>query len=112
MDRRRHLWRAKLDGANLVAGQPITQQGSPIDLGDVDAYWKIRSPGQAGDNSLLCDDYRLSTFAAEPLLELHPVAAPAHGQLLLRLTREKVSFNGRPDSGQRGLSAPVSPHYT
>ena len=59
----RNRWQAALDGVTLTAPLPITTTNAPLNLGDVDAVWAIRTPGSAGNNYLVFDNYQL---AGEP----------------------------------------------
>jgi hypothetical protein len=65
----RNLWTAKLNGSVIVNALAITTKNSARTLGDVDAVWLIREPGNPGDNFMLFDDYRL---VATPLEEIPP----------------------------------------
>ena len=63
----RNLWSATLNHLGVVNNQPITTRNSPLDLGDVDAVWLIRTPG-APDNYMLLTIIRL-----RPSGFVHPV---------------------------------------
>lgn len=69
----RNVWAASINGHEVFQGLPITTKNSALNLGDVDAVWLIRTPGQAGDNFMIFDDYRL---VAVPLEELPPALEP------------------------------------
>lgn len=66
-------WSATLDGTSLVTDQPITTNNAALNLGDIDAVWAIRRPGQPGDNYLVFDDYQVlvedEALPAPPRLE-------------------------------------------
>lgn len=79
-------WSATLAGEVLATAKPITTAGSALNLGDVDAVWSIRTPGSAGDNYLLFDEYRITTgpVVQEPPV-LQTVARLAEGGFRLRV---------------------------
>jgi hypothetical protein len=65
MNFQRNLWSATLNGQGLVTNLPITSQNLPLDFGDMDAVWAIRTPGQPGDNFMVFDKYRLVAEAED-----------------------------------------------
>ncbi len=65
----RNLWTADINGAVIVNAQPISTRGSKLDLNEIDAVWAIRTPGKAGDNFMVFDDYRLTAL---PIDEIPP----------------------------------------
>lgn len=69
MNFQRNLWTAKINGAVVVNALKLTTRNSALTLGDVDAVWLIREPGNPGDNYMIFDDYRLVTT---PLTEIPP----------------------------------------
>ena len=69
----RNLWSATLNDQVIVNAQPITTLGSPLNLGDIDAIWSVRSPESPGDNYMLFDNYTIST---EPLSSIPPRLEP------------------------------------
>jgi hypothetical protein len=69
----RNLWTATLNDLVIVNAQPITTVGSPLNLGDVDAIWSVRTPGSPGDNFMLFDNY---TIATEALSSIPPRLEP------------------------------------
>jgi hypothetical protein len=73
MDFSRNTWAATLNATNLVMRAPLTTTGQALSLGDVDAVWAIRNPGDAGDNFMLFDDYGVTAeptpFDQPPTLE-------------------------------------------
>lgn len=80
-------WSATLNGTVFVSGRPITTAGSALNLGDIDAVWLHRVPGQAGDNFMVFDNYRVEADAAAPLpFRLESLGYLQSGVFLLRLT--------------------------
>lgn len=63
----RNLWTAKINGTVVVNAHPITTKAAARTLGDIDAVWLIREPGNPGDNFMIFDDYRI---VATPLAEI------------------------------------------
>jgi hypothetical protein len=85
----RNLWNASLNNMVVVNAKPITTQGTPMHLGDIDAVWAIRNPGFPGDNYMIFDDYRLTAevgTSTAPTLEV--ISRLENGQFLLRLYGE------------------------
>lgn len=70
MNLARNRWWAEVNGAAIVANQPITTRGAKLDLNEMDAVWVVRNPGKPGDNFMVFDDYRLTAL---PLDEVPPV---------------------------------------
>jgi hypothetical protein len=56
----RNNWQAVLNGQVVVDAQPITTTGARLDLGDIDAFWALRTKGAPGDNYLLFDEYSVT----------------------------------------------------
>ncbi|MBI3417865.1 MAG: hypothetical protein HY043_21440 [Verrucomicrobia bacterium] len=86
----RNLWSASLNNLPVVNSKPIsTRFDTVLNLADIDAVWSIRTPGQAGDNYLLFDEY---VVTAEALPSIPPtleaVQRLAAGQFLLKLHGE------------------------
>jgi hypothetical protein len=85
----RNLWSAWLNDEVIINSQPITTVNAPLSLGDIDAVWAIRNPGDPGDNFMLFDDYRI---VAEPFTVTPPVMeAPGldeQGRFVLRVHGE------------------------
>ena len=86
----RNLWSASLNNLPVVNSKPIsTQFNSVLNLGDIDAVWSIRTPGQAGDNYMLFDEY---VVTAEALPSIPPTLEAiqhlADGEFLLKLHGE------------------------
>lgn len=63
-------WSAVFNGATLATNQPITTQGSPLDLGDIDAAWVVYDTHAPGDNFMVFDDYLLTASVPPPRLSL------------------------------------------
>lgn len=85
----RNLWTADINGAVIVNALPISTRGSRLDLNEIDAVWAIRTPGKAGDNFMIFDDYRLSTLPVDeipPTLEY--VGQLTSGPTLIRILGE------------------------
>lgn len=66
IDFERNEWSASLDGVPLVSTQPVTTQSYPLNFGDVDAVWAIRTPGKPGDNFMVFDNLRIVAESPEP----------------------------------------------
>lgn len=62
------IWTAYLNDQLLFKDQPITQTQSVVDLGSIDAVWKIRQPGNPGDNFMGFDNYRIATSKLVPVI--------------------------------------------
>ena len=86
----RNLWSASLNNLPVVNSKPIsTRFDTTLNLGDIDAVWSIRTPGKAGDNYMLFDEYVVtaqSLPSIPPTLEA--IQRLADGQFLLRLHGE------------------------
>ncbi len=86
-----NLWSATLQGSEavptrIVDSQPMTTQGSVLDLGDIDAVWVNRDIGVYGDNYMVFDNYSVSA-EAHPF-RLGAVQRLESGAFLLHLTGE------------------------
>lgn len=57
----RNLWAATLNDIYVINSQPITLSNAEMSLGDIDAVWSIRTPGSAGDNYMIFDDYTVTS---------------------------------------------------
>ncbi len=80
----RNRWQASLDGTLLTSPLPITTTNAALNLGDIDAVWAIRTPGSAGNNHLVFDNYQIS---GEPRVSVPTlVSASRQGDGFLRLT--------------------------
>ena len=85
-----NLWNASLNGYILAHSKPITTIGTPLNLGDIDAVWVIRTPGSPGDNYMIFDNYTI--LAAEgPSIppRIVPVGVLANGAFHLRVYGER-----------------------
>ena len=65
MNLARNRWWAEVNGAAVVANQPITTRGAKLDINEMDAVWVVRTPGKPGDNFMVFDDYRLTALPLE-----------------------------------------------
>ncbi len=54
-----NLWCAFLDDYAAVINQPIVKSKKLLNFGDVDAVWVLTTPGKAGDNYMLFDNYEI-----------------------------------------------------
>ena len=90
MNFRRNRWQAALDGFALTSPLPITTTNAALNLGDVDAVWAIRTPGTAGDNFLVFDNYTISGDAPVTVPSLVSVARQVNGQLRLQVQAEQA----------------------
>jgi hypothetical protein len=81
-----NLWSATLDGATLVTNQAITTTGATLDLGDVDAVWRIwTDPPRPGDNYMLFDNYRITAQLPPSAPHLDLIERTSAGHVILRL---------------------------
>ena len=81
-----NLWSAWLNDDQIVDRQPMTTQGSALNLGDIDAVWVNAVRGKPGDNFMAFDNY---SVIAEPYpFWVDPVGRLSNGTFLLRLTGE------------------------
>lgn len=84
-----NLWNATLNDVTIVQGQPMTTADAELTLGDIDAVWAVRTPGEAGDNFMLFDNYRVTASNGESLgARLTPVGRLEDGRFLLRVFGE------------------------
>ncbi len=90
MDYSRNLWSAELTGVEIVAGQPITRMGSPLNFGDADAVWAYGPSDLPGDNYMVFDEYEVSLEGATdpPQPTLTNFLRLSNGHFLLRVTGE------------------------
>ena len=83
MDFARNAWTARINGAVIANGKPLTTQKSvKLDLGDVDAVWALRDPAHPGDNYMIFDDYSIAALAVSdipPTLAARGMAADGSG---------------------------------
>jgi hypothetical protein len=59
-------WSALLNGQGVVSNLQVTTRNVPLDLGDVDAVWAIRTEGKPGDNFMVFDNYRITVESNVP----------------------------------------------
>jgi hypothetical protein len=52
-------WSAWLSGTQITTNLPVTTRGAPLNFGDADALWAIRTPGEPVDNFMVFDNYRV-----------------------------------------------------
>jgi len=89
----RNRWQASLDGTVLTAPLPITTTNAALNLGDIDAVWAIRTPGSAGNNYLVFDNYQI---AGEPRIAsptLLSATRQGDGSLRLQVQAEQATRN-------------------
>jgi hypothetical protein len=89
----RNRWQASLDGTVLTAPLPITTTNAARNLGDIDAVWAIRTPGNAGNNYLIFDNYQL---AGEPRVTVPTLVSATRqqdGQLRIQIQAEQATRN-------------------
>ena len=89
----RNRWQALLDGTVLTAPLPITTTNAALNLGDIDAVWAIRTPGSAGNNYLVFDNYQI---AGEPRVTTPSILSATRqldGQLRLQVQAEQATRN-------------------
>ncbi len=89
----RNRWQAALDGTVLTAPLPITTTNATLNLGDIDAVWAIRTPGSAGNNYLVFDNYQISGDARIIVPTLLSAARQSDGQLRLQVQAEQAARN-------------------
>ena len=86
-----NLWSATLRGSEttatpIVDSQPMSTQGSVLNLGDIDAVWVNRDIGVYGDNFMVFDNY---SVAAEPYpVSLEVLEPGSNGAFRLALIGE------------------------
>ncbi len=90
---RRNRWQAALDGVVLTDPLPLTTKNSPLNLGDIDAVWAVRTPGSAGDNYLVFDNYQISGDPTVGTPSLLSVARQSDGQIRLQVQAEQATRN-------------------
>jgi hypothetical protein len=89
----RNRWQAALDGITLTTPLPITTTNAALNLGDVDAVWAVRTPGSAGDNYLLFDDYQIAGEPRVTVPTLLGAVRQPDGQLRLAVQAEPAARN-------------------
>jgi hypothetical protein len=86
MDFNANRWNAYVNGALVVTNQLITTNVAARTLGDVDATWLPGTPGKAGDNYMLFDNYLVTADVLPPPPALIQTLGFVSGQFLLRVT--------------------------
>jgi len=66
MDFIQNSWSATFDGVLLATNKPITTTGAPLNLGDVDARWRVFDPAYPGDNYMVFDNYQITAEVLPP----------------------------------------------
>jgi len=89
----RNRWQAALDGVTLTAPLPITTTNAALNLGDIDAVWAVRTPGSAGDNYLLFDDYQITGEPRLTVPSLLSATRQPDGFLRLQVQAEPATRN-------------------
>lgn len=89
MDFASNRWNATLNQALIATNQPITTTNAPLNLGDVDAVWLIRTNGLPGDNYLLFDNYRVTAELLPARVQL--LSRTSQGWALLRVSGQNGS---------------------
>ncbi|HTI70478.1 MAG TPA: hypothetical protein VMF06_10965 [Candidatus Limnocylindria bacterium] len=85
----RNKWTARINGAVVVNGQPLTTRGTALNLGDIDAVWALRDVAHPGDNYMIFDDYRVEAQAVTDIPStLVPQGFIANGAYLLKVLGE------------------------
>ncbi|MBI5383453.1 MAG: hypothetical protein HZA90_02060 [Verrucomicrobia bacterium] len=59
-------WSATFGGVLLGENKPITTTGAPLNLGDVDARWRVVAPALPGDNYMVFDNYQITAEVLPP----------------------------------------------
>ncbi|MBE7502160.1 MAG: hypothetical protein HS113_18050 [Verrucomicrobiales bacterium] len=88
----RNNWQAVLNGQVVVDAQPITTAGARLDLGDIDAFWALRTKGAPGDNYLLFDEYTVTIEPADHIpvtLELLGLNSRKEFELYVHAERDR-----------------------
>ena len=91
MDLAYNSWTAVMNDQVLVNAAPITQRGSALTLGDIDAVWALESAEFSGDNFMVFDDYTVtaeSLSAIPPYLENLGVTPEGHYEFLVHAQPE------------------------
>ena len=85
-----NMWNVSLNGVSVVSSQPITTTEAELTLGDIDAVWAIRTPGEPGDNFMVFENYRVvATTGESTTARLAPIGRLADGRFLLRIFGER-----------------------
>lgn len=89
----RNRWQASLNGTVLTAPLPITTTNAARNLGDIDAVWAIRTPGNAGNNYLVFDNYQIAGEPRVAVPSLLSATRQGDGQLRLQVLAEQATRN-------------------
>lgn len=89
----RNRWQASLDGTVLNSPLPITTTNAALNLGDIDAVWAIRTPGSAGDNYLVFDNYQIAGEPRVAAPTLLSATRQGEGQLRFQVQAEQATRN-------------------
>ncbi|MBI3875834.1 MAG: hypothetical protein HY300_07735 [Verrucomicrobia bacterium] len=91
MNLSQNKWMAVLGGVPIADGLNITTVGAPLNVAEVDAVWAVQTPGAAGDNHLVFDNYVIT--AEEPAastLALGLVSVSANSSFNFRLQGQQA----------------------
>lgn len=89
----RNRWQASLDGTVLNVPLPITTTNAALNLGDIDAVWAIRTPGNAGNNYLVFDNYQIAGDPRVTVPTLVSATRQSDGFLRLTVQAEQATRN-------------------
>lgn len=89
----RNRWQASRDGTVLTAPLPITTTNAALNLGDIDAVWAIRTPGSAGNNYLVFDNFQIAGEPRVTVPTLVSATRQSDGQLRLTVQAEQAARN-------------------
>jgi hypothetical protein len=89
----RNRWQASLNGTVLNSPLPITTTNAALNLGDIDAVWAIRTPGSAGDNYLVFDNYQIAGEPRVATPTLLSATRQGDGQLRIQVQAEQATRN-------------------
>lgn len=91
MNLSQNKWMAVLGGVTIADGLNLTTVGAPLNVAEVDAVWAVQTPGAAGDNYLVFDNYVIT--AEEPAastLALDLISASTNGNFNFRLQGQQA----------------------
>lgn len=89
----RNRWQASLNGTVLTAPLPLTTTSAALNLGDIDAVWAIRTPGSAGNNYLVFDNYQIAGEPRVAMPTLLSATRQSDGFLRLQVQAEQATRN-------------------
>lgn len=82
-------WSATLNNALVTTNQPITTTSASLNLGEVDAVWRIYDGQSPGDNFMVFDNYQISAEAIAvpppPRAQVQLLGRTAEGWVSLRV---------------------------